>query len=309
MSLVQNVSTKNDLPVRGLPRACADEDAAVDFMEKHRWGDSPACPRCGDTDVRKMIGKNGKRERHYRWACRGCKQQFSVRTGTVFEDSRAKMKHWCYAFWRAATSKKGVSALEIHRQTGLSYKSSLFLLHRIRYAMSPVKPGPLTGIVEVDETFVGGKSNSKGRYKDKVPVMALVERGGKVKAMVIPNVTGATLKNAIRENVDRSARIMTDEHRGYIGIGKEFASHETVRHTYGEYARGDVTTNRAESFFGIMKRGLTGIYHAVSREHLNLYVSEYAWRHNNRALMDGDRTVAAIKASEGKHLRYDEHVK
>src|SRR5690348_9777244 len=164
MAKVQNRSTKNDPVLEALPLACSDERAAVEFMEKQRWGDHPACPRCGDMAVYQMRDQNtGERQANYRWRCKGCKQQFTVRIGTVFEDSRIELRHWCYAFWRAATSKKGVAALEIHRQTGLSYKSSLFLLHRIRFAMNNSMPGMLEGPIEADETYIGGKP----RYKLK----------------------------------------------------------------------------------------------------------------------------------------------
>jgi transposase-like protein len=163
---VQNRSTKNDPVLEALPLACADEKAAVEFMEKQRWGGHPACPRCGSVSVYQMRdSKTGERQADYRWRCREKhpSQQFTVRTGTVFEDSRAELRHWCFAFWRAATSKKGVSALEIHRQTGLSYKSSLFMLHRIRFAMADSVPGMLSGPVEVDETYVGGKPRFQGQ--------------------------------------------------------------------------------------------------------------------------------------------------
>ncbi len=152
---IQNTSTKGDMPIQEIPLACADEDAAVEFIEKQReWHEHAACPKCGDMDVYQMQSKDGGREKHYRWRCRGCKSMYSARTGTVFEDSRIPLRHWCFAFWRAATSKKGVSALEIKRQTGLSYKSALFMMHRIRFAMAPADTNPLTGIVEVDETML-----------------------------------------------------------------------------------------------------------------------------------------------------------
>ena len=259
MVKIQNKSTKDDTPIRELPVACANEAAAVEFMEKHRWGDYPGCPRCGDMDVYQMKSRDGEREKYYRWRCRGCKKQFSVRTGTVFEDSRIPLRHWCFAFWRASTSKKGVSALEIHRQTGLSYKSCLFLLHRIRFAMAPTDCNPLTGIVEVDETYVGGKPryprNKRKVYTSKAPVIAMVERDGQVRSFHVPDVTGKTLKNAIRDNVDRRARIMTDEASQYQGIGSEFkGGHNTVKHSAGEYVRGDVSTNTVEGYFSIVKR-------------------------------------------------------
>lgn len=162
-SKVQNRSTKNDPVIKDIPMACADETHAVLFLEKQRWGDTPCCPRCGSTNVYQMKdSKTDERQANFRWLCRDCKQakvkcQYSVRTGTVFEDSRVELRHWCFGFWRAATSKKGVSALEIHRQTGVSYKSALFMLHRIRFAMADSVEGPLNGDVEVDETYVGGK--------------------------------------------------------------------------------------------------------------------------------------------------------
>jgi hypothetical protein len=214
--------------------------------------------------------KTGARQANYRWRCKDCKEQYTARKGTVFEDSKIPLRRWCFAFWRASTSKKGVSALEIHRQTGLSDKSCLFMLHRIRFAIAPADSNPLTGIVECDETYIGGKprhpAEEREKWTSKVPVMAMLERGGRVRPMVIPDVSGATLKGAIRENVDRRARIMTDEHKGYRGIGKEFdGGHQTVKHTAGEYARGDVSTSSVEGSFSILKRGPHGIYHSVSK--------------------------------------------
>jgi transposase-like protein len=312
---VQNRSTKNDKVIQDLPRACADEAAAVEFMEAQRWGSDACCPRCGSLNVYQMKDSGtGERQKNYRWLCRDCKSlgdksQYTVRTGTVFEESRIELRHWCFAFWRASTSKKGVSALEIHRQTGLSYKSCLFMLHRIRFAMAPADSNPLTGIVEVDETYVGGKPrrNADGTTtkSDKSIVMALVERGGQVRPKVIADVTAATLQTEIMRSVDRRARIMTDEHVSYQGVGKHFdGGHETVKHSAYKYARGDVTTNTVEGFFSILKRGLNGIYHSVSKQHLHRYHAEFEFRYNARFLDDGARAVAAIKGSEGKRLKY-----
>ncbi|HEC26496.1 MAG TPA: IS1595 family transposase [Gammaproteobacteria bacterium] len=284
-SKVQNRSTKNDPVIQEIPLACADEKAAVEFLEKQRWGDHPGCPHCGDTDVYQMKdSKTGERQANFRWRCNGCKSQFTVRKGTVFEDSRIPLRHWCYGFWRASTSKKGVSALEIHRHTGVSYKSSLFMLHRIRFAMSDSAPAPLSGDVEVDETYVGGKPRYKGQSKTgrgtrKQCVVALVERGGSVKTKPVANVTGKTLKQIIRDNVDASSRIITDENRSYSGIGSEFdGGHETVCHSAKEYVRGDIHSNTVEGFFSTVKRGLNGIYHSVSKEHSHRYMSEFEFR-------------------------------
>jgi transposase-like protein len=312
VSKVQNRSTKNDPVLMALPLACANEAAAVEFMEKQRWGDLPCCPLCASVAVYQMQdSKTGQRQANYRWRCRDCKQQYTVRKGTVFEDSRIELRHWCFAFWRASTSKKGVSALEIHRQTGLSYKSSLFMLHRIRFAMADSVVGPLSGQVEVDETYVGGKPRNKGPHNKrghgtkKQPVMALVERGGKVKTKPIADITAKTLKQFIRDNVDRSATILSDENSAYTGIGAEFdGGHHTVTHSKREYVRDDVHSNTVEGFFSLVKRGLYGVYHNVSKAHLHRYMSEFEFRYNNRHLDDGDRTNAAIKAAEGKRLMY-----
>lgn len=312
---VQNRSTKNDPVIKELPLACADESAAVAFLEKQRWGNSYACPCCGSVNVYQMQdSKTGERQANYRWRCRDCKKQYTVRTGTVFEDSRIELRHWCFAFWRAATSKKGVSALELHRQTGVSYKSCLFMLHRIRFAMADGVEGPLSGDVEVDETYVGGKPRYKSSKNPrgtagKQAVMAMVERGGRVKTKPVPNVTARTLKTSILESVHADARIITDEHASYKGIGKHYAGgHHVVCHSAKEYVRGDIHSNTVESFFSSVKRGLNGIYHNVSREHLHRYMAEFEFRYNNRDLEDGERTALVIKASEGKRLIYKDPI-
>lgn len=322
---VQNESTKADPVIRDLPLACADEKAAVEFMEAQRWGDHPACPRCGDLAVYQMKdSKTGERQANFRWRCHGCKEQFTVRIGTVFEDSRAPLRHWCFVFWRAATSKKGVSALEIHRQTGLSYKTCLFMLHRVRTAMDSQDIEPLSGTVEVDETFVGGKprrSNNHKKFsgtersehqkqamKRKQPVLGILQRNGKIRPMVIADVTANTLKANITKHVHPSATVMTDDWAGYRFLGREGWKHDSVNHSRYEYARGDVTTNRIEGFFSILKRGLNGIYHSVSKKHLHRYLKEFEFRYNNKELTDGQRVIAAIKAAQGKRLTYAEQV-
>lgn len=321
MSKVQNQSTKNDPVIKALPIACADEMEAVKFLEEQRWYGKPACPRCGTEEVRQSVNKEGVRIAPYLWTCNACRKagdkwQFTVRTGTVFEDSKIPLRHWCFAFWRASTSKKGVSALEIHRQTGLSYKSSLFLLNRIRFAMAEEAPadlGPNGGSVEVDETYVGGKPRYKNpargyaAKRNKAAVLAAVERGGKVRVKPVPNVTSANVKQFIRESVHPSARVITDQSPVYHGIGNEFAGgHETVNHSIREYARGDVHSNTVEGFFSLLKRGLHGIHHSVSKEHLGRYVAQYAFLYNHRELTDGQRAQAAIRACEGKRLFYKE---
>lgn len=304
--------------VSRLPRACADEVAAVEFLEAQRWPEVTACPHCGGMDVYQMKGRDGKRNKRFLWRCKDCEKQYTVRTGTVFEDSRIPLRHWCYAFWAACASKKGVSALQIKRQTGLSYKSALFMMHRIRYAMADdhSTPEPLTGTIEVDETYVGGKPRHKGMHNlkrgpkaNKAPVVALVQRGGKVRAMTMPKVNAKNLKGAIRQNVHRSARIITDDASLYHGLDKEFeGGHDSINHSAGVYAIGDVTTNSVEGFFSILKRGINGVYHSVSKKHLHRYCSEFEYRFNTRHLEDGERTAIAIRKAQGKRLLYKQPV-
>lgn len=313
--------------IAALPAACSDERTAVEFFERQRWSETPACPRCGDTDVTQMKAKDGQRHPRFLWRCHGCKQQYTVRIGTIFEDSRVPLRHWAYAFWAACAGKKGVSAMQIQRQTGLSYKTALFLMHRIRYAMTPTDPNPpkLSGIVEADETYVGGKVRNRSRYErralfqrglgrvgenlprrdnDKTPVLALIQRGGDVRALVVPTVTAHNVRAVLLAHVDTSARLMTDEALVYRKAGKPFASHESVKHALFEYARGEAHINTAESFFARLKRQLYGTHHSVSKKHLHRYVAEVAFKHNTREMEDGERVVTAIQGAEQKRLFY-----
>jgi transposase-like protein len=289
-----------------IPLACSDELAAVEFLEARLWKGEPKCHHCKSTHVYQMKGLNWQRNKRFLWRCHDCKGQFTVRMGTVFEESRLPLRHWCYAFWRASTSKKGVSALEIQRQCQISYKSALFLMHRIRHALSPdlVK---LRGMVEVDETYIGGKRKFVGRgsLDGKVPVVSAVERCGRVRSQVVPRVTGKTLKSFIHKNVKENSEIHTDENRSYCLIRPHY-SHFTVKHAMDEYARREkdrlVTTNGVEGYFSLLKRGLNGIYHAVSKEHLHRYLGEFDFRWNARYLNDGERTELAIESAKGKRL-------
>jgi len=303
----------NSPTVAEIPLACSNELAAVEFIEKQRWGNDPHCIHCGSVDVYKMTDrKTGERNKRFLWRCNDCKKQYTVRVGTVYEETRLPLRHWCYAFWRMATSKKGVAALELKRQLNISYTSALFLANRIRFAMSPdVETAPkLTGTVECDEVYIGGKprpgtgKHKRGRGTSKTPVFVAVERDGQIRRRVVADVTGATLKAAIREVVETSANLMTDENNSYNGLAPEFASHETVCHGTKEYARGNVHTNTAESSNALVKRGLMGIYHNVSKEYLHRYLWQWDFCWNKRYMNDGERTVAAIHAAEGKRLMY-----
>ena len=302
--------------VEQIPLACSSELAAVNFLEEKIWQGTPHCPHCEATSVSQLMdAKTGGRNKRFLWKCHACDKQFTIRVGTVMEESRIPLRHWVYAMWRSATSKKGMAALEIKRQCQISYPSALFLMHRIRKAMTPDVGGArkLAGIVECDETYVGGKPrfgtgpHTPGRGTSKTPVFGMVERGGNIHRQVVADVSGKTLKAAIRECVEPSATIMTDEWPSYRGIGKEFdGGHRVVNHGDREYVRGDVSTNTAESSFAILKRGIVGIYHSVSKKHLHRYVNEFDFRWNARKMSDGDRTVLTVQGTKGKRLDYKE---
>ncbi|HEY1759255.1 MAG TPA: IS1595 family transposase [Bryobacteraceae bacterium] len=300
--------------IEEIPLACCNELAAVEFFEKQRWGNTPACVHCGSVEVYKMTdATTGERNQRFLWRCRACGKQYTVRIGTVYEETRLELRHWCYAFWRASTSKKGVAALEIKRHCQISYKSALFMMNRIRFAMAPdPEETQLTGIVECDETYVGGKprpgdgkNHKRGRGTSKTPVFAAVERNGRIRRRVVADVTGETLKAAIREEVDIRARIITDELSSYSGLDSVYeGGHQTVCHSTREYARGDIHTNTAESSFALVKRGIMGIYHNVSKEYLHRYLWQFDFVWNGRHMNDGERVESAIKSAEGKRLMY-----
>ena len=310
--------------VAKLPRACCDETAAVEFMESERWKDSgPCCPHCGAVNVYKMTDrKTGQRNKRFLWKCNECGKQYSVRVGTVFEDSRIPLRHWCYGFWAAAASKKGVSSKQIQRMTGLSYKSALFLMHRIRFAMrddAAEKP-KLSGIVEADETYVGGKPRNKQKGKGpikgwlqtrKTPVVSLVQRDGNIRSFVTADVTSNNLARILRENIAADAHLMTDSsvvYRSHI-VRSPFAKHDMTNHRAGEYARpGGIHSNTVESAFSLLKRGVYGTFHNVSRKHLHRYVSEFDFRWNARKMDDGARTALAIRSANGKRLTYADQI-
>ena len=300
-----------------------DSFAAVDYLESLRWPNGPECPHCGESEREPYRLKSNTRKL---WKCAACRKQFTVTIGTIFEGSHIPLNKWLLAFYLLCSSKKGMSAHQLHRMLGITYKSAWFMAHRIRYAMEqPAFQTLLTGTVEVDETYIGGKkrrSNKKkyapldptkpnparqtGRGSDKTPVVVLVERGGKARAMRVANVTAEQLGGAIRRHVDREAHLRTDAFMSYKKVGKEYASHEAVDHNT-EYVRGDAHTNTAENFFAILKRGINGIYHHVSEAHLPRYLAEFEFRYNNLArdgVTDAERTRRALLGAEGKRLMY-----
>jgi len=294
-----------DINLMELSAFLNDEDKAYALVERLRWPNGPVCPRedCGSEIVYRLKVKGTKRRV---LKCADCRRQFTVMVGTIFEDSHIPLSKWVAAFYMMCSSKKGISSHQIHRQLGISYKSALFMTHRIRYAMSqPPLADKLTGIVEVDETYIGGLEKGRpgrpGRGSKKMAVVALIQRGGEGRLFHVPDVSSRSLKGLIRQNVDGMAHIMTDSLQSYKGLDEEFASHGTVDHSK-EYVRGIIHVNFAESFFSLLKRGILGTFHHVSAQHLPRYLDEFNFRWSNRRATDGERMVKAIKGAEGKRL-------
>jgi transposase-like protein len=305
------------LNISKLAKYFSDEDAARALLEDMRWGkDGAVCPHCGGSDPYKLTPKatSKKPGRKGLYKCRACRKQFTVTVGTIFEDSHIPISKWLLALHLLASSKKGMSAHQLHRNLGISYKGAWFMAMRLRHAAAQGPfAGLLQGTVEVDETYIGGKARGvkdraarKAAYEAKTPVVALVERGtGRVRAFPMVRVTADNLGKAIAANVKQSARLMTDELHLYKLVSEDAAMrHETVQHGKDEYVRGDVHTNTVEGFFSLLKRGVNGTFHHVSRGHLHRYCDEFAFRYENRKATDGERAKLLVSGAEGKRLTY-----
>jgi transposase-like protein len=296
----------------------SDETAARQWFEAARWPNGPICPKCKSAKFYAT-----KKAGVYRCAAPTCRKDFTVMTGTVMERSHAKLCQWAAAFHLAASSKKGFSAHQLHRELGCQYNTAWFLHHRVMEAMrrGGLDLPPLGGegqIVEADETYFGKQekpklsSQRRGRPylkggsgpAGKRAVIALVERGGNVRSFHPSVADSAAVSKIVRENIAHESRLHTDESRLYVAVGKEFASHETVTHSHSEYVRGDIHTNTIEGFFSIFKRGMKGVYQHCAEKHLHRYLAEFDFRYNSRKISDMERTVAAVRGGEGKRLTY-----
>ncbi len=304
--------TPENLTLNQIMAHFATDEAAREYLEASRWPNGPVCPHCGNANRKTIydIAPNpAKKVRVGLRECKACSGSFTVTVGTIFEKSHIPLRKWLIAWYMLCTSKKGVSAHQIMRMLDIgSYRSAWFMMHRIRYALrDPVfadKLGGGGGTVEADETFVGGKVKGRGRaYKgNKTPVVALVERGGRVRSSAVKNVTGKTLRRVLNEHLDPSANLMTDDWRAYRKPGTRFASHQTVNHSVGEYVRGDVHTNTVEGYFSLFKRGVNGTFHHIGHQYMDQYLAEFDFRYNHRKVTDGERTLAGLKKVEGKRL-------
>ncbi|HEY3917360.1 MAG TPA: IS1595 family transposase [Stellaceae bacterium] len=301
-----------------LAKVTADEAEAFKFIEKLRWPDGPFCPHCGATDrIYVLAGVQDKkgRDRHGLKKCGHCRKQFTVRVGSIFEDSPIPLGKWILAIHLMCSSKKGISSNQLKRELGVSYQTAWFLTHRIRMAMTidPLKSLLGTGedpIVEIDETFVGGKPKNNFHRKktaaagQKTIVMTLIDREGDARTVVVPDTSKETLEAVAKPLVDKSATIMTDGNVSYADLDSYFHGHHAVDHNK-QFVRGVIIhTNFAESYHSLLKRGIIGSFHHISAKHMHRYLREFEFRWNSRKATDGERTEAAIKATEGKRLTY-----
>jgi len=294
-----------------------DKDIAREHLEAIRWNGEPVCPHCGG--VEKIYTMKGGRAGLYK--CGDCRKQFTVTVGTVFERSKIPLNKWLMAVHLMCASKKGISAHQLHRMLGITYKSAWFMCHRVREAMRDDSGSLLGGggsTVEVDETFIGRDTSKKaynqkkGRgYHHKEKVFTLVERNGRARSFHVNAVNAGTLRPILKEQVDADTNIMTDEAGQYCQtrttIESEFASHNYVKHGIGEYVRGDIHTNTIEGYFSIFKRGMKGVFQHCSKYHLKRYLCEFDFRYNNRTALgvsDAERAIIALKGIGGKRLLY-----
>ncbi|MGB8354285.1 MAG: IS1595 family transposase [Chthoniobacteraceae bacterium] len=300
-------------------RRFPDEKSAIEYFESIRWANGVECPHCGNKDQNKFWKLDANKEKKVRVGlrqCVECKKQFRVTIGTIFEDSHVPLNLWLIAWYLICGAKKGMSALQLKRHlwgdNKGSYKTAWFMAHRIRHAMQDKAfAEPLYGVVEVDETYVGGFNPGGGMksYENKIPVVSLVERGGDKRSMVMERVTGGNLRAAIAEHTHKAATIMTDDATVYKNV-KTMRYHHGVNHTKKQYAMKVPTsshlvahTNTVESSFSLLKRGVMGSFHHVSKKHLPLYLAEFDFRWNTRKQTDGQRTVTALGKAQGKRLR------
>jgi transposase-like protein len=293
-------------------RVMQNEAAAIAWVESRVWPNGPVCPHCGGVE---RIGKmGGKATRIGLWKCYQCRKQFTVKVGTIFEDSHVAMNLWLQAMYLLCSSKKGISSNQLSRTLGVTLKTAWFMGHRIREAMRATGMAPMGGegeVVEVDETYIGrlkGQPVRRGGGSHKNVVLTLVERGGSARSFHVDGTRSADVAPVLRANVSPETALMSDEAGWYKSIGREFASHETVNHKDDEYVRGDAHTNTVEGFYSIFKRGMKGIYQHCSEKHLHRYLSEFDFRYSNRVRQgvdDVERTARAIQGAVGKeaHLQ------
>lgn len=287
------------------------EEQAREYLEGIRWAGGRTCPHC---DSNRSYAMKGKSTRPGLYKCSTCRKPFTVTIGTIFHGSHIGLREWVIAFHLMCSSKKGISALQLQRNLGLKqYKSAWHMAHRIRHAMAAgiFDGSPLGGTVEVDETYVGGKKLGQGHKKgmeNKIPVVSLVERNGRKRSVVVANVTSKNIREVVTQHVTEGANVHTDENRSYVNLRDKY-KHGAVNHREGQYVRNfrdgtQITTNTVESSFALIKRGIYGTFHHISRKHLHRYLAEFDFRWNMRQDTDGERVEDSLRKTEWRRLCY-----
>ncbi len=302
----KEVTFKNLLDVQ---KRFPTEQSCIDYLVATRWNGDMVCVHCGS--LRKFY-----RMASGKFKCADCRKQFSIRVGTIFEDSALPLQKWFFAIFVFSSHKKGISSIQLGKDIGVRQATAWHMLHRIRYGMTDKQPKEqMKNTVEVDETYIGGKEknkhsdkrtkNTQGRSTGtKTPVFGIIERQGEVRTQPVSHVDGKTLKGIIRANVSSDATVITDEWTAYNNLSEEFR-HEVINHRTKEYVRGNIHTNNIENFWSLLKRGIIGIYHQVSPEHLHRYCNEFSFRYNLRKVTDTERFAIALNQCEGRLMYKD----
>lgn len=287
-----------------------NEETCKAYLEKQRWGKNVVCPHCSHEKVYRT-------NRGYKCANSECYKKFSVISGTIYEGTKIPLSKWFPAVYLATAHKKGISSLQLSRDIGVTQKTAWFMLHRIRAMMAEKHPEMLSGTIEADESYFGGleknkhrqnKTGKQGRGTIKTPVLAMVERGGRVRSMKLENVKSASLTKPIFKHVEKGSRVITDQYNAYFALPYRFA-HQKVNHSKDEFVRGDIHTNTVEGYFSLLKRGIIGIYHQVSVKHLDQYCAEFDYRYNTRKIKDAERFEHVFSQASGKRLTWDKLTK
>src|SRR5271170_2771444 len=295
-----------------------DETKAREWLETRVWPNGVVCPHCGNADAKRITSLKGEAHRTGVYQCNECREQFTCTVGTVFERSKIPLTKWLAALFLLASSKKGVSSHQIHRMLGISYKSTWFMMHRLREAMRTGGLAPMGGagsIVEIDETFIGRKEGAEVRRggAHKNIVLSLIERGGSARSFHVDSTKKEDIIPIVTANIAKETHVMTDESNTYSGLDKLFDKHGVVDHSRKEYSYTDrlngvkIGINSAEGYYSVFKRGMKGIYQHCAEKHLHRYVAEFDFRHSNRSALgveDAERAAKALKGVEGKRLTY-----